>query len=152
MKYDFILIALYLLVLAIIAIELFDMVAITVIFVLLILVVILQKVGLQDALNTLRFDNDKRIEEINQKVDSISRKTDEIKDDVAKQVSFVDNKIADVRHLVEVEIGTSYNELSRKLAGIEDRLNEVRQIFAAAVGSLDERMKNVENDKEKEAF
>ncbi len=145
MKYDFVLVALYLLILAVIAIELFNMVAITVVFVLMILVVILQKVGLQDLIDSLRLGTDKRIEEISQKVDLIAMKADEIKSDVNRQLSFVDNKMADMRHLMDIEIGNSYNELSRKLAIIEDRLNDVKQIFSAAVGSMDERLKNVED-------
>ena len=95
MKYDFILIALYLLVLAVIAIELFDMVAITVIFVLIILIVILQKVGIHDTLESFRSNTDTKLDEMTRKIDSISRKADDIKEDVSKQVSFVDNKNED---------------------------------------------------------
>ena len=150
MKYDYVLIGLYLLVLFVIATSLFTTVALTVTLTLIMVIVIVQKMGLENNVSAVEKRAERRIEEISLKVDDVSRRLDRYKDDTNRQVEFVDNKVSDVRHFVDVEVANAYNELSRKLADIEDRLNEARQIFAAAVGSLDERVQSVEKRKQEE--
>jgi uncharacterized protein YoxC len=151
MKYDYVLIGLYLLVLFVIAKELFSMVAITVVLVLLMVVVMVQKMGLENSISSTGKKNERKIEEMTTKVDDVSKKADRYKEDTNRQLEFVDNKVADVKQFVEVEIANAYGDLSRRIADLEDRVNEIRQIFAAAVGSLDERVQGVEK-KEEESF
>ncbi len=151
MKYDWILIALYLLVLAVIAINLFSEAALTVVIVMLIVIVIVQKMGLEKVIKSGETEHNKKMDEMTAKIEDVSRKVDNHKEDTNRQIVFVDSKINDVRHFVEVEINNSYSDLSRRLAGIEDKLNEMRHIFSAAVGSLDERIQSTEQ-KDEEVF
>lgn len=150
MKYDYVLIALYLLVLFVIAKELFTTVALTVTLILVMVIVIVQKLGLENSVSASEKRTERKLEEMSVRIDDVSKRLDRHKDDTNRQVEFVDSKVSDVRHFVEVEVANSYNELSRRLAEIEDRLNEAKQIFAAAVGSLDERVQNVEKEEREE--
>jgi predicted nucleic acid-binding Zn-ribbon protein len=151
MKYDWILIGLYLLVLIVIVRDLFSMMALTVVIVLLMVIVIVQKIGLEKMINSGEEERNRKLDDMRAKIEGISNKTDGYRDDFNRQIVFVDNKVSEVRHFVEVEISNAYNDLSRRLVGIEERLNEVRQLFSAAVGSLDERVESVEK-KEDEIF
>jgi low affinity Fe/Cu permease len=148
MKYDWILIALYLLVLVVIAKELFSMAALTVVIVLLMVIVIIQKMGLERLINSGETERNKKLDDMTSKIEEVSRKVDNHKEDFSRQVVFVDSKVNDVRHFVEVEINNAYSDLSRRLVGIEDKLNEMRHIFSAAVGSLDERIQSTEQKDE----
>ncbi len=152
MKYDYILIGLYLLVLFVIAKELFTTVALTVTLILIMVIVIVQKIGLENTVSSSEKRTERKLEEMSLRIEDTSKRLDRYKDDTNRQVEFVDSKVSDVRHFVEVEVANTYNELSRRLADIEDRLNEARQIFAAAVGSLDERVQNVEKEKQEDVF
>ncbi|MFA4819520.1 MAG: hypothetical protein WC613_01015 [Candidatus Aenigmatarchaeota archaeon] len=151
MKYDGVLIALYILVLVVIVVKIFDMVAITVVLILIILMVIIQKSGLEKLLKFNENERNKKLDEILAKVDDISKRTDNFKDDINRQVVFVDNKVSEVRHFVEVEVSDIYNDLSRKLTGIEDRIGELRQTLASSIGSMDERIRGIESKKDVES-
>ena len=150
MKYDGILLGLYVLVLVVIAIELFSMVSLTVVIVLLMVMIIVQKIGLEKMIKSVENEKNKKLDEILAKIEDVSKHAESFKDDMSRQVVFVDNKIGEVRHLVEVEMNNTYIEMSRKVAEIEERLNELKQGFAAAVGSLDERLHNTEKPEEEE--
>ena len=151
MKYDWMLIGLYILVLVVLVRELFSMVALTGVIVLLMIILIVQKIGLENLISSKEIERDRKLDDIRIKVDGISNKVDAHKDDFNRQIVFVDNKVSEVRHFVEVEVNNAYSELSRRLGGIEDKINEVRHLFSAAVGSLDERVQEVEQ-KEEEVF
>src|SRR3989338_3934315 len=151
MKYDGVLIALYLLALVVIVVKIFDMVAITVVLILIILMIIIQKSGLEKLLKSNENERNKKLDEILAKVEEISKRTDNFKDDINRQVVFVDNKVSEVRHFAEVEVSDIYNDLSRKLTGIEDRISELRQTLAASIGSMDERIRGIESKKDVES-
>ncbi len=144
MKYDGILVALYILALVVIVVELLSMVALTVVIILLIAMVVVQKVGLEKSIKYLEGERNKRLDDIIAKIEEVSKKTENFKEDFNRQVVFVDNKVAEVRHFVETEMQNFYGDLSRKISELEDRLADAKQTFAAAVGSLDERIQNVE--------
>ena len=148
MKYDGILVALYVLALAVIAIEFFSMVALTVVIVLLIVMIAVQKAGLENSIRTLREEKNDKLNEILAKIEEVSRKTDNFKEDLGKQVVFVDNRVADVRHFVESELTNTFTELSRRLGELEDKLKESKQSMASAVGSLDERIQDMQREEE----
>ena len=148
MKYDGILVALYVLALAVIAIEFFSMVALTVVIVLLIVMIAVQKAGLENSIRTLREEKNDKLNEILAKIEEVSRKTDNFKEDLGKQVVFVDNRVADVRHFVESELTNTFTELSRRLGELEDKLKESKQSMASAVGSLDERIQDIQREEE----
>ena len=150
MRYDGILIALYILVLVLIAKELFSMVALTVVIVLLMALIMVQRFGLENLIKSREGERNKKLDDLLVKVEEISKKTDNFKDDVNRQIIFVDNKVADLRHFFEVEIQNFYSDLLRKMAAIEDRLGDVKQTVASAVGSLDERIQDVEKKDEQE--
>jgi len=148
MKYDGILVALYVLALAVIAIEFFSMVALTVVIVLLIVMIAVQKAGLENSIRALREEKNDKLNEILAKIEEVSRKTDNFKEDLGKQVVFVDNRVADVRHFVESELTNTFTELSRRLGELEDKLKESKQSMASAVGSLDERIHDMQREEE----
>ncbi|KHO47546.1 MAG: hypothetical protein QT00_C0002G0199 [archaeon GW2011_AR5] len=148
MKYDGILVALYVLALAVIAIEFFSMVALTVVIVLLIVMIAVQKAGLENSIRALREEKNDKLNEILAKIEEVSRKTDNFKEDLGKQVVFVDNRVADVRHFVESELTNTFTELSRRLGELEDKLKESKQSMASAVGSLDERIQDIQREEE----
>src|SRR3989338_1627044 len=140
MKYEGILVALYILVLAVIAIELFSQIALTVVIVLLIVMIAVQKAGLEKPIRSFRDEKDKKLDDILSKVEEVSKKADNFKEDLGRQVVFVDNRVADVRHFVENEIQNVYAEISKRLAELEERLKESKETLASAVGSLDARI------------
>lgn len=148
MKYDGILIALYILALVVIVVELFSMVALTVVIVLLIVMIAVQKVGLEKTVKSIENERNKRLDDILAKIEDVSKKTDNFKEDFNRQVVFVDNKVAEVRHFVETEMQNFYAELSRKMSEIEYKLDDAKQTLAAAVGSLDERLRGIESEEE----
>lgn len=152
MKYDGILLGLYALALVVIAVELFSMVALTVVIILLMVMIVVQKVGLEKMIKSVKSEHNKKLDEILSKVEDVSKRTESFKDDMNRQVVFVDNKIGEVKHLVEVEMNNTYIEISRKVAEIEERLNDLKQGFAAAIGSLDERLHSTEEEKAEESF
>jgi len=148
MKHDWILIGLYLLILIVIVRELFSMIALTAVVVLLMVV---QKIGLENLINSKEDERNRKLDDVRAKVDAVSSKVDTHRDDFNRQIVFVDNKVSEVRHFVDVEVNNAYNDLTRRLGGMEDKINEIRQLFSAAVGSLDERVQEVEQ-KDEEVF
>lgn len=152
MKYDGVLIALYILVLAVLVIKLFSMVALTIVIVLLIVMIAVQKTGLEKMIKNLESEKNTKLDEIISKIDDVSRKTENFKEDLNRQVVFVDNKIGEVKHFVETEMNSAYSELARKVLEFEERLSEVRQNMASAIGSMDERLQNMEKEEETESF
>ncbi|HLC77154.1 MAG TPA: hypothetical protein VJH04_03025 [archaeon] len=150
MKYDGVLIALYILALIVVARTFFDTIGLTIVIVLLILMMVVQKSGLEKMIKSVERDKDNKLGEILAKVDDVAKKVDNFKDDVNRQVVFVDNKVADLRHFVEVEVQSVHGELSRQVVALEDRLNELKQSMSSAVGSLDDRIRVEEIKEEKE--
>ncbi len=148
MKYDGVLIALYVLALIVVLREFFNTIGLTVVVVLLILMMVVQKIGLEKMVR--RFENEKnnRLDEITAKIDTIGNKVDGFKDDMGRQVVFVDSKVADLRHFAEVEIQNVHSELSRQVLALEGRINEIKQTMSAAVGSLDDRIRAEEAKEE----
>src|SRR3989338_3702945 len=135
MKYDGILVALYILALVVVVVELFNMIAITVVIILLVVMMAVQKAGLENSIKALRNEKDEKMNEMLAKIEEVSKKADNFKEDLGRQVVFVDNRVADVRHFVETEITNAYNDISRKLVELEERLKESKQTLASAVGS-----------------
>ena len=148
MKYDGILVALYVLVLIVIAYEFFSQVALTVVIVLLLVLVAVQKSGLEKLIRSTEGERNKRLDEISAKIDDVSRKADNFKEDLNRQVVFVDNKVSEVRQFVEGEVSNVYSEISNRVTQLEDKLEEIRQGFSAAIGSLDERIRPLEKEEE----
>ncbi|MBI4174361.1 MAG: hypothetical protein HY517_01850 [Candidatus Aenigmarchaeota archaeon] len=148
MKYDGILAALYILALVVVVVELFNMIALTVVIILLVVMIAVQKAGLESSIKALRNERDEKLNEILAKIEEVSKKADNFKEDLSRQVVFVDNRVADVRHFVEAEITNAYNDISRKLVELEERLKESKQTLASAVGSLDERIQDMQREEE----
>lgn len=148
MKYDGILIALYILALVVIVVEFFSMVSLTVMVVLLIVMIAVQKAGLENSIKGLREERDGKLNEILAKIEEVSKKADSFKEDLGRQVVFVDNRVADVRHFVESELTNTFTELSRRLGELEEKLKESKQSMASAVGSLDERIQDMQREEE----
>ena len=142
------LVALFVLALVVIAVELSNMVALTVVIVLLIVMIAVQKAGLENSIKALKMEKNDKLNEILAKIEEVSRKADNFKEDLGKQVVFVDNRVADVRHLVESELTSTFTELSRRLGELEDKLKESKQSMASAVGSLDERIQDMQREEE----
>ena len=92
MRYDGVLIALYILVLVLIVKVLFSMVALTVVIVLLMVMALVQRFGLENLVKSKEDERNKKLDEILIKIEEVSKKTDNFKDDVNRQVVFVDNK------------------------------------------------------------
>lgn len=149
MKYDGLLIILSLLVVALLAVELLDMAALTVVVVLIVLIAVVQRAGFGHALKKVDEKTDK-IHEILSKVEDVSKKFDNFKDDITRQVTFVDGRVSEVRNFVEVEVQNTHMELSRRLAEVEDKFNDMKQTLSAAIGSLDERIRAAEEKKDEE--
>ena len=147
MKYDGVLIALYILALIVVARTFFDTIGLTIVIVLLILMMVVQKSGLEKMIKSVERDKDNKLGEILAKVDDVAKKVDNFKEEVNGQGVFVDNQVADLRHFVEVEVQNVHSELSRQVVALEDRLNEIKQTMSSAVGSLDDRIR-VEEEKE----
>ena len=147
MKYDGVLIALYVLALIVVLKEFFNTIGLTIVVVLLILMMVVQKIGLEKMIKAAEKEKDNKLGEIVSKVDEISRKVDNFKEDANRQVVFVDNKVADLRHFMEVEMQNVHSQLSRQVLELEDKLNEIKRTMSSAVGSLDERIR-VEEEKE----
>ena len=147
MKYDGVLIALYVLALIVVLKEFFNTIGLTIVVVLLILMMVVQKIGLEKMIKAVEKEKDNKLGEIVSKVDEISRKVDNFKEDANRQVVFVDNKVADLRHFMEVEMQNVHSQLSRQVLELEDKLNEIKRTMSSAVGSLDERIR-VEEEKE----
>ena len=150
MKYDGVLIALYVLALLVVLKEFFNTIGLTIVVVLLILMMIVQKIGLEKMVKKLENEKNNRLDEITRKIDDIGKKVDSFKDDMNRQVVFVDNKVADLRNFVEVEVQNVHSELSRQILTIEGRINEIRQTMSSAVGLLDDRIRAEEEKKESE--
>lgn len=148
MKYEGILVALYVLALVVIVVELFNMIALTVVIVLLIVMIAVQKAGLENSIKSLREEKNEKLNEILAKIEEVSKKADNFKEDLGRQVVFVDNHVADVRHFVESEITNAYTDISRKLVELEERLKESKDTLASAVGSLDERIQDMQKEEE----
>ncbi|MBS3050578.1 MAG: hypothetical protein J4400_00305 [Candidatus Aenigmarchaeota archaeon] len=148
MKYEGILIALYILALIVIVVELFSMVALTVVIVLLIVMIAVQKAGLENSIKSFRDEKNEKFSEILAKIEEVSKKSDSFKEDLSRQVVFVDNRVADVRHFVESEISNTFSDISRRLGELEERLKESKQSLASAVGSLDERIQDMQREEE----
>ena len=148
MKYEGILIALYILALVVVIVELFNMIALTVVIILLIVMIAVQKAGLENSIKQLRDEKNTKLEDMLTKIEEISKKADNFKEELGRQVVFVDNRVTDVRHFVEAEITNAYTEISRKLAELEDKLQESKQTLASAVGSLDERIQDMQREEE----
>src|SRR3989337_405582 len=125
MRYDWLLIGLYILVLVVLVRELFGMVALAGVIVLLMIIIVVQKIGLENLINAKEEERNRKLDDIRSKVDAIANRVD-----ANRQVVFVDNKVSEVRRFVEVEVNNAYNELSRRLAGIEDKIGEVRHLFS----------------------
>ena len=63
-------------------------------------------------------------------------------------MGFVYNRGA-VSHLfVESELTKTNTEVSRRLGELEDKLKESKQSMASAVGSLDERIQDIQREEE----
>ena len=154
MKYDGVLIALYVLALIVVLKEFFNTIGLTIVVVLLILMMVVQKIGLEKMIKAVEKEKDNKLGEIVSKVDEISRKVDNFKEDANRQVVFVDNKVADLRHFMEVEMQNVHSQLSRQVLELEDKLNEIKRTMSSAVGSLDERIRVEEKreESEEEAF
>ena len=150
MKYDGVLIALYVLALLVVLKEFFNTIGLTVVVILLILMMVVQKIGLEKMVKKLENEKNNRLDEITTKIDDIGKKVDSFKDDMNRQVVFVDNKVADLRNFVEVEVQNVHSELSRQILTIEGRINEIRQTMSSAVGSLDDRIRAEEEKEESE--
>ena len=150
MKYDGVLIALYVLALIVVLKEFFNTVGLTIVVVLLILMMVVQKIGLEKMVEKLESEKNIRLDEITTKIDAIGNKMDGFKDDVNRQVVFVDNKVADLKQFVEVEVQNVHGELSRQILLLEERINEIKQTMSSAVGSLDDRIRAEESKDEGE--
>lgn len=141
MKYDGVLIALYVLALIVVLKEFFNTIGLTIVVVLLILMMVVQKIGLEKMIKKLESEKNNRLDEIVTKIDDVGRRVDGFKDDTNRQVVFVDNKVSDLRHFVGVEVQNVHSELSRQVIALEDRINEIKQTMSSAVGSLDDRIR-----------
>src|SRR3989338_789322 len=150
MKYDGVLIALYILALIVVARTFFDTIGLTIVIVLLILMMVVQKSGLEKMIKSVERDKDNKLGEILAKVDDVAKKVDNFKEDVNRQVVYIFFEIINLRHFVEVEVQSVHGELSRQVVALEDRLNELKQSMSSAVGSLDDRIRVEEIKEEKE--
>lgn len=148
MKYDGVLIALYILALVVVLKYSFNETGVIVVTVLLILMIIVQKIGLEKMIKKLESEKNNRLDEITSKIDDVGRKVESFKDDMNRQVVFVDNKVADLRNFVEVEVQNVHSELSRQILSMGDRINEIKQTMSSAVGSLDDRIRAEEKKEE----
>ena len=79
MKYDGVLIALYILALIVVARTFFDTIGLTIVIVLLILMMVVQKSGLEKMIKSVERDKDNKLGEILAKVDDVAKKVDNFK-------------------------------------------------------------------------
>ena len=148
MFYDKVLLMLYVIVIVIVFLELHELWGIAAIVLLFLVIFLVQKINIEDKLGKYSKKREEILDNIMNRIELFSKNLDELKYNLNKHLFAVETRIDELRHDHEIEIEKNYRELAKKIFEIENRLNGVKKTLGSALGSLDERLRNIEKDSE----
>ena len=141
---DKLLLTLYVITLAIILVELFQFWGLAITMLLLLMITVVQKIIFERGMLALTNKKNSMIDLITKRLDAFSGNIETVKNDLNRHMAVIDDRITESKHQNEVELEKHYREFARKIIDIENKLNSVKKTLGAAFGSLDERLKYVE--------
>ena len=89
---------------------------------------------------------------ISEKIDTISTTIEKVGQDFNKTASEMSNKVNDriegFTREIQTESERQYRDLARKILESENKVNEVKKNLGIAYGSIDERLRHIEEREE----
>src|SRR3989338_2839971 len=87
---------------------------------------------------------EEKIKTINENTEKIG----EIKTSTEKGLIGIENSIIEFRNEYRAEIDSSYRDLARRLAETEQKIESIKKTMGSAVGMMEERIEEIEEDKQ----
>lgn len=133
---DMLLFPIYLVVLGMIVYFLGNLWELSVILMLILSITVIHKIFADRDMNEMRKNREKVINVVTEKLDIFSSAVDRIRQDISGHYKTFEEKTSNLER--------NYTNLTERVIDIENRVHEVRKTLGAAVGSLEERIREEE--------
>ena len=151
-KSDVILIILYIIVLAIVVLTFSDVFLLGITLLIILVITFVQKIYVEDEFLKQKKRRQRFVLLISEKIDTISNSIEKVGSDFKKATEEVgdrfNNRIDNFQREVQGESEKQYRDLARKILESENKINEVKKNLGIAYGSLDERLRGIEEREE----
>ncbi|MFC2143050.1 hypothetical protein ACFLQN_01480 [Candidatus Aenigmatarchaeota archaeon] len=151
-KYNIALIILYIAVLAIIVITFSDVFLLGITLIIIIIITFIQKMHMEDSFDKQKQKRKRFIFLLSEKIDSISHTIERVGNDFNSTSSVLasnfNDRVNEFTNEIQTESEKQYRDLARKILESENKINEVKKNLGIAYGSLDERLRGIEEKEE----
>lgn len=134
-------------VLALVLFAMLEFWAFAVSILLLMLIILVQRSEIRESFRVVSIIDKKRRKQlslVSRKLDEFVVAIDKVRKEICKDMFAIENRITWSKSDYKLEMERNYRELARKILEVENKLSKTRRTIAAALGSLDERIGEIE--------